>query len=288
MNAYAKIAIKIVIVLVVCLILITVYNFLGKRTFNAAARRLRNEENNQLEVKAKLDSLLAYQDLLPMIRQVQLQDIQTIRNLVPDADEFVLTSYLRTIHDMLRVNHLETNGISIGGAPAAMGGINFDNAFSSDVSKLQEDLASITEALDWFQANLAQMNNMFMSFNFYQMIGTGDENFEVIVGGIEQHTFNLTVRGSYRDIKKFTYDVFNMRPHTALVNFQMSPQGQGVGQSRQYSASFTLVTYGDANTPPDLWAVHNGPTTMVQAEAPEEGGEEAENGGEEPDAEEAA
>ena len=68
----------------------------------------------------------------------------------------------------------------------------------------------------------------------------------------------MSVRGSYSDIKKFTFDVFNMRPHTALVNFQMAPQGAGLGPARIYQASFQLITYGDADPPPQLWLAYHG------------------------------
>jgi hypothetical protein len=59
------------------------------------------------------------------------------------------------------------------------------------------------------------------------------------------------------DIKKFTFDVFNMRPHTALVDFQMTPSGPGMGATRLYTASFKLIAYGDANEPPPLWVAYH-------------------------------
>jgi len=262
-NPYAKIAIKIAVVIVICLVLLVAYNLVGHRTYVAAARRARNEGASQERIAQRLDSLLQYKDILPQIRQVQIQDIQTIRNVIPDADEFVLTSYLRTIHGMLAESHLETDGITIGGRQAAVGGTDFRAAFASEVSALQDDLDRITGALQGFRDNMGHMNNMLASFAFYYALGTGAENFRAIAGGIESHSFSLTVRGSYADIKKFTYDIFNMRPRTALVGLQMAPQGPGIGATRMYAARFRLITYGDANNPPPLWVVLNGPTTLV-------------------------
>jgi len=284
-NPYAKIALKIGVVIIICLVLIAAYNMVAHRQFMAGARRLRTDLATQQTIRDKLDSLLQYKDILPRIRQVQLQDMQTIRNLIPDSEEFVLTSYLRKIHGTLAENHLETDGIVIGGAGAPIGGTDFNAAFVSDPAALQDDLEQIKDALQMFEDNMNQMNNMLVSFEFYSQISTEGENFRAIIGGIESHTFNLSVRGSYIDIKKFVFDIFNMRPHTALVGFQMAPQGPGFGATRLYRASFGLVTYGDANNPPPLWEIYSGPTTMVATPGSVEAAEEEEMDEVEPDEE---
>lgn len=257
MNPYAKIAIKIGVVLLVCIILLLAYNMLGHSTFTRQKNRQVRELDTQQEIKSKLTQLLDYQDILPQIRHAQLQDIQAIRNLVPDADEFELTAYLRLMHEKLTDNHLETNGIAISGQPAALGGTDFNTAFASDITVVQEDLERITDALQMFRDRVSEMNNMLLTFQFYGQLGTEAENFQAIVGGIETHSFTMQVTGSYEDIKKFTYEIFNMRPRTALTNFQMSPAGPGFGATRQYAANFRLTTYGDANTPPPLWQAYN-------------------------------
>lgn len=217
------------------------------------AEKKSNEIEIGLQIEQSLDSLLEYDDILPQIRHVQLQDIATIRNLIPDAQDFVLTSYLRRIHNMISDNHLDTGGIIIRGTAAPYGGVDFNQAFAQDPMGLVTDLASFTGALNEFQENMGEMNNLLVSYQFYNKISSGAENFTAIAGGIETHIFNLSVRGSYEDIKKFTFEIFNMRPTTALTDFQMSPQGAGFGPTRQYSASFKLVTYGDASSPPPLW-----------------------------------
>jgi len=274
-NPYAKIAVKIGVVIVICLVLLLAYFMIGHRTYMRAKRKWMRDKATQEKVEEQVNKLLQYNSDLPNIRQVQYQDMQMIRNLIPDADEFVLTTYLRKIHEILAENHLETDGIAIGGSRAAPAGASFDEAFSSDITALQKDLDKIVEALDWFRNNKDQMNNMIVSFQFYEKLSTKAENFKVIAGGIEAHTFSMTVRGSYMDIKKFTYEIFNMRPHTALVNFQMAPQGTGFGQTRQYSASFNLYTYGDANTPPPLWLALNKRVADSGETGAEEGAEEA-------------
>jgi hypothetical protein len=43
--------------------------------------------------------------------------------------------------------------------------------------------------------------------------------------------------------------VQNMRPHTVIVNWHLVP-GKGSGESREYTASMTLVTFADTNIPP--------------------------------------
>ena len=258
MNPYAKIAVKIGVVVVVCIILLVAYDMVGHRAFRGAARKARKDLATEAAIAEKIDALLKYSDILPQIRHVQLHDIQTIRNLIPDAQEFVLTSYLRRVHGMLSDNHLETDGIAIGGAKAAVGGTKFEEAFSSDITALQDDLERIMGAFGMFEERMSEMNNLLVSYQFYGELATEGENYRAIVGGIETHSFSMSVRGTYLDIKKFTFDVFNMRPHTALINFQMSPQGPGFGSSRLYSASFTLVTYGDANAPPPLWRAWQG------------------------------
>jgi hypothetical protein len=194
---------------------------------------------------------------------------------MPDADEFVMTSYLRLVHGMLAENHLETNGISIAGRPAPTGGSDFNSAFTSDITALQEDLDKIKAALTMFTERMDEMNNILVSFQFYEQLSTEAENFTVIAGGIETHVFSMQVVGSYEDIKKFAFEIFNMRPHTALVNFQMAPAGAGFGATRPYGASFRLVTYGDANNPPPLWLAHNQGIPEVFA-----GDEEVEDDGE--------
>jgi hypothetical protein len=256
-NPYAKIAIKIGVVIVICLILLVAYNMVGHKAFTGAAASFKREIDDQNRITTRLDSLLQYKDLLDRIRFVQLRDMETVRVLIPPKDEFVLTSYLRQVHGLLSQNHLETDGIVIGGSKPAVGGTTFKETWESDVTALQGELSKITDALQMFRDNMDQMNNLLVSFQFYEAMSTGNEDFAAIVGGIEAHTFTLTVRGSYADIKKFTYDVFNMRPHTALVNFQMAPQGAGMGPTRLYQASFTLFTYGDANAPPPLWLAYH-------------------------------
>ena len=252
MNPYAKIAIKIGVVIVICLVVLTGYRAIWHKGFVAKLSKIQRDTNQLAAAEASLDSLLAYNHLLPRIRQVQLQDMQTIRNLIPDADEFVLTGYLRRIHFLISENHLETSGITIRGQ-AALGGTSFDEAFAQDATGLVANLAGFIGALDMFEQQMHEMNNFLVSFRFYTAVSSGSENFAAIAGGIETHTFNLSVRGSYKDIKKFTFEVFNMRPLTALTNFQMTPQGEGFGPTRQYMASFKLVTYGDANGQPPLW-----------------------------------
>lgn len=252
MNPYAKIAVKIGVVIVLCLVILTGYRAIWHKSFTAKLQKANKDITAGAAIEQSLDSLLAYKHLLPQIRQVQLQDMQTIRNLIPDAGDFVLTSYLRRIHSLISDNHLETNGITIRSS-RALGGTTFDEAFAQDPTRLVMDLASFTGALDDFEQRESEMNNLLVSFQFYSAISSGSENFAAIAGGIETHTFNLSVRGSYKDIKKFTFEVFNMRPLTALTNFQMTPQGVGMGPTRVYSASFKLVTYGDANGQPPLW-----------------------------------
>jgi hypothetical protein len=258
-NPYARIAIKIGVVIVVCVILLVGYDMVGHRAFRGLARRTQRELDTERAVAQKINSLLQYSNILPQIRHVQLHDIQTIKNLIPDADEFVLTSYLRRIHGMLSANHLETDGIAIGGAKAAIGGTSFSEAFTSDITALQDDLERIMGAFGMFEKNMGEMSNLLVSYQFYGELATEGENYQAIVG-------------SYLDIKRFTFDVFNMRPHTALVNFQMAPQGVGFGSSRLYSASFTLVTYGDANDPPPLWKAWQGSQRVATSE--EDGVEE--------------
>jgi hypothetical protein len=265
-SAYVKIAIKVAIVLVICLIIIVAYNVVLHRAKAASIAKMRTDLAAQTVIATALDSLLQYKDILPQIRQVQLQDMQTIRNLVPDSREFALTSYLRVIHAKLADNHLETNGIAIGGTRAPTGGTDFKEAFSSDITALSTDLVKITDALQMFKDRMNEMDDMLVSFQFYTQVSTGAENFQAIAGGIEQHAFTMTVRGTYQDIKKFTFDIFNMRPITALTSFTMGPQGAGFGATRQYAATFRLVTYGDANNPPPLWLAYNPISNGPQSE----------------------
>ncbi len=281
MNPYAKIAIKIGVVIVISLVLLLAYNLLLHGRYVKQARKFRRQIAEQEEIERRIQSLLFYKDELPSVRQVQYQDMQTLRNLIPDADEFVLTTYLRLIHRMLNENHLETGGINIAGSGSATGGTDFEETFSSDVTALQTDLENIVESLEFFKEKKGEMNNLLVSFDFYEKLATEAENFAAIAGGIEQHVFTLNVSGSYTDIKKFTYDVFNMRPHTALVNFQMRPAGPGFGPTRQYNAGFRLITYGDANTPPPLWLAKN--QGNILGIDPEEGAEEDNLGDEEAD-----
>ncbi|HEX9745393.1 MAG TPA: hypothetical protein VGB30_08190 [bacterium] len=255
MNAYAKIAIKIGVVIVVCIILMVAYNMLIGKALANQSRRLNNEIGEQQEIARQLDNLLVYSPLVPRIRHVQRQDMQMIRNLVPPASEFSLTAYLRIIHAMLQQNHLETSGISIQKPVSAVGKLDFDSAFASEISDMQGDLDKIMVSLQYFDDNMGEMNNMIKSYQFYNMISTDKQNYQAILGGIEQHSFSMRILGSYLDIKKFTFEIFNMRPHTALVNFQMAPGGAGFGSTRQYSASFAIITYGDVNVPSELLRV---------------------------------
>jgi hypothetical protein len=257
-NPYAKIGIKVGVVILICIILLVAYQVVGHKAFTAQIKSINAELQTQQGVKAQLDALLAYKGDLPNIRYVQLKDMETIRAFMPPKEEFVLTGYLRVIHKMLADDHLDTNGILIAPERAAPGGTSFEENFSSDVTALAGELEGIMAALKMFQENKGQMKNFLVSYQFYRGMASGSENFAAIVGGIERHSFTLTVHGSYDNIKKFTFDIFNMRPHTALVNFQMSPQGPGIGPTRTYQASFILMTYADANAPPPLWtAYHN-------------------------------
>jgi hypothetical protein len=265
-NPYAKIALKIGIVIAICIVILFGYRAVWHKQYVAKLAKVHRDTNMLTVAEQSLDALLAYKPLLPQIRQVQLQDMQMIRNLIPDSDEFVLTSYLRRIHTLISDNHLETSGISIRGA-AAQGTTTFDEAFPQDPAGLVADLASFMEALDTFQQRMDEMNNFLVSYQFYNKVASGSENFEAIAGGIETHTFTLSVRGSYKDIKKFTFEVFNMRPLTALTNFQMAPQGEGFGPTRQYLASFKLITYGDANGQPQLWDAYR--RGLVGSETPD-------------------
>jgi hypothetical protein len=270
-NPYAKIGIKIGIVVLICIILLVAYNSLGHKAFVVRAAAIRTDLATQEGIKTQLDSLLAYKDDLPNIRYVQLKDIETVRTFLPPADEFALTGYLRQIHGMLAENHLDTSGIVIGAERPPVAGTSFDETFASDVTALAGSLDKITAALDMFRANKSQMKNLLISFQFYQGLASGTENFAAIVSGIQRHSFSLTARGSYDDIKKFTFDVFNMRPHTALVNFQMAPQGPGMGPTRMYQATFLLMTYSDNNPPPPLWIAYHSRGEQAPAETTEEG-----------------
>jgi len=229
------------------------YWILVKPKFRKQIERWQTAKDSAEEIKGQLESLLKYKDILPQIRQVQYQDMQMIRNLVPTADEFILTTYLRTIHRMLQDDHLETDGISIAHIRGAVSYTDFNEAFTDDIVAMQEDLDVVLASLESFKENMGQMDNMLVSFEFYRALATGEEALGAIAAGVEIHAFSMNVRGSYVDIKKFTYDIFNMRPHTALTNLQLRPAGLGFGGTRQYVASFRLVTYGDKNIPPPLW-----------------------------------
>lgn len=265
MNAYAKIGIKIGVVIVICVVIIVAYEVLFHRTKLAEGKEKFRQIQTQTIIKGKLDALLEYEYLLPNIRFVQRHDMATFRNLVPPADTFSLTNYLRRIHHLLSSNHLQTNGIVILNPRKAVGKTDFAEAFESDVIVFGRDVNKIMAALDFFKENLGDMNNLLTSYRFHQMMSTEAFNFKAVIGGIESHSFSMNVRGSYRDIKKFTFDIYNMRPRTALINFQMSPVGMGTGRMRIYSANFTLITYCDANEPPPLLQME--PTNMEPLEA---------------------
>jgi hypothetical protein len=257
LNAYAKIGIKVGVVFLICIILLVAYNMVGHRAIMSQVATIKTDLATQQSIKTQLDSLLAYRDELPNIRFVELKDMETLRAFMPPKETFVLTSYLRVIHQMLAGNHLDTSGIIIAPEREAPGGVSFEESFETDVITLAGKLADIMKSLELFKQNKGQMNNLLVSYQFYKAMASGTENFAAIVGGIERHGFTLTVRGSYDNIKKFTFDVFNMRPHTALVNFQMSPQGPGMGPTRVYQATFTIMTYADANPPPPLWLAYH-------------------------------
>ena len=266
MNPYAKIAIKIGVVVVICLVFMLAYRILVKPKYKKQIEKWEKAKAASEQIQGQLESLLDYKGILPQIRQVQYQDMQMIRNLVPAADEFVLTTYLRTIHKTLQDDHLETDGIGIAQARGAVSYTDFAEAFTSDIVAMQADLNTVLAALESFKKNMGEMDNMLVSFEFYRALSTGEENFGVIAAGVEAHAFSMNVRGSYADIKKFTYDIFNMRPHTALTNLVLRPAGEGFGQTRQYVASFRLITYGDKNLPPPLWVAHENPQAGAETE----------------------
>jgi hypothetical protein len=258
MNPYAKIGIKVGVVVVICLILWVAYNMVVHKAYTAGIAKIKTELKTQQDVATQLDSLLNYESILPQIRYAELRDMEAIRNLVPPKEEFILTSYLRVIHSMLAENHLETDGILIGKVNNAVGGTSFEETFASDITALQKELSKITDALQLFQDGMGSMGNLISTYYFYKALSTGSENYAAIIGGIENHSFQMKVTGSYEDIKKFTFMIFNMRPHTALVGFSLSPAKAGQGPTRVYQASFTIITYGDANKPPPLWLAYYG------------------------------
>jgi hypothetical protein len=275
MNPYAKIGIKVGVVVVICLILWAAYNIVVHRAYMAGIKSIKVERDKQQTVATQLESLLKYQPILPQIRYAELRDMETIRNLIPPRDEFVLTSYLRVIHSMLSENHLETDGILIGKVNNAVGGTSFEETFASDITALQKELSKITDALQLFQDGMGSMGNLVSTYYFYKAMSTGSENYAAIIGGIESHSFQMKVTGSYEDIKKFSFQVFNMRPHTALVALTLTPAKTGMGPTRLYQATFSLYTYGDANKPPPLWIAYHGrgEKTPPQAAEPAPGSE---------------
>ena len=177
MNAYAKIGIKVGVVVVICLILLVAYSMVGHKAFAGLAAGYKKQIDAQAVVAKQLDGLLQYKALLPEIRCVQLRDMETIRLLVPPSNEFILTSYLRQVHALITQDHLETAGIVIGGSKPAPGGTSFDKTFSTDVAGLQKQLGKITTALQSFQDNKDKMNDMLNSFQFYKAMSEWNRKF---------------------------------------------------------------------------------------------------------------
>ncbi len=243
----------------ICLILQLAWMMFGHRGYVRRIADWHDKVEVETTYKESLDALLDYEPELPEIRWVQFHDMQTIRNLIPeesDEREFELTTYLRIIHGMLSANGLDTDGIVIEPTRPPLGPVNFDVAFSSDHTEALSRLQDIMDALEMFRAEKDEMRDFLTSLKFYQTISTEGENYAAIASGIQIHSFRTQVKGSYEDIKRFTFEVFNMRPHTALVDFQMAPQGVGIGPTRQYQAHFRLITYGDRNDPPPIWKAY--------------------------------
>jgi len=217
-----------------------------------------------------LDLMLKFQNRWPDILAAQRRDIEFIRTVLPEAP-FNEKVYLSVLLDVFSKSGVDSKGVSIRPVRSSAKKVNFFSFFTADLGVLAASLTKFEEAFKYLNGSeniMGAEHKRFESLLIPQ--GASPEELELalwysyqfnlrmavdipkdvaILPALEIHRFDTTIAGSYENVKHFIWMVQNMRPHTVIANWHLVP-GQGTGESREYTATMTLVTFVDTNIPP--------------------------------------
>ncbi len=248
------------------------YNLFIKKSMQEKIYEVDGNIADNQTIDAGLGLMMSHQAIWNDIFAAQRRDMEYVRSVLPEAP-FNEKTYLLRLLEVFHNSNVYSRGVSIrpvkkSAAQAQymqffsldLGGLagsipQFDNAFSfleEEVNmgdKKMRRVKTLVLPADYTQEDLEMA--LWHSFLFNQKMAIKLPEGVNLLAGLETHRFDTTVSGSYDDIKNFIWRAQNMRPHTVILNWHLSPSA-GTGVSRLYNASLSLITFVDTNVPPSF------------------------------------
>ena len=205
------------------------------------------------------------------ILSAQKRDMECIRSVLPAAP-FTKEIYLRTLLDVFHKSGVSSSHMVLRPVAPPAGGVIYYQYFTADMGALAGYILAFDNAFGYLQStdkikgqDVKRIDSLTLgqnptdeelelslwdSYVFIQKMAVDLPEGVSLMPGLEMHRFETTVTGSYENIKHFLWSAVNMRPHTIIVNWHLSP-GRGIGEDRPYSANLKLLTFVDTNIQPN-------------------------------------
>ena len=266
-----KIIIKFGILLIVLVVMFLAFNLFVKKAMNEKIQTVEIEIERNAGIEFGLDLMLSHEASWGDILSAQKRDMECIRSVLPEAP-FTKEIYLRTLLDVFHKSGVSSSHMVLKPVAPPAGRVIYYQYFTADMAALSSYIEPFHKAFDYLQGSdtikgqdikridslTLEQNptdeelelSLWYSYRFNQMMAVDMPEGVNLMPGLEMHRFETTVTGSYEDIKHFLWSAVNMRPHTIIVNWHLSP-GRGMGEDRAYSANLNLLTFADTNIQPD-------------------------------------
>lgn len=265
-----KIAIKVGILIIVLVVMFLAFNLFFKKVMNEKILIVENKIKANQAIQGGLGLMLNHKDSWAHILAAQKRDMEYIRSVLPAAP-FTKEIYLRALLDVFHKSGVYSSHMVLKRPGRPGGGVNYFQYFTPDMVALSGYIKPFDEAFVYLQKtdkikgqDIKRIDSLVLgpnptdedlelslwySFRFNQQMAVDLPEGVNLRVGLGSNRFETTVTGSYEDIKHFLWSTKNMRPHTVILNWHLSP-GSGMGEGRGYSANLTLLTFVDHNIQP--------------------------------------
>jgi hypothetical protein len=267
-----KIAIKIGVLVVVLVVMYLGYNLFVKKSMQEKIAEVNGNIAYNQTIDAGLGMMMSHQPIWNDIFAAQRRDMEYVRSVLPEAP-FNEKTYLLRLLEVFHNSNVYSKGVSIRPVQKTAAQAQYMQFFSLDLGGLAGSIGQFNDAFNFLkeEVNMGDKKmrrvdtlvlsadhtqedlemSLWHSFLFNQKMAIRPPEGVNLLAGLEVHRFDTTVSGSYDDIKNFIWRVQNMRPHTVIVNWHLSP-GAGNGAARAYNATLSLITFVDTNIPPSF------------------------------------
>jgi len=252
-----KIYLQIFGTIALCVILWFNYSVFVQKPMKAQIAASQEEVKKLQAQNAILESILEFKPYFSKLEQLHVNDYKDANIFF--ARTFNEPRFMGRIQKMVDLAGCETDGIKVGkitsGKKISTYEQNFmtaakdQKALQASVQAFIETMGKYTKDSKMWQSVAGPDSHYANRLMFYRELGGGKKYPGSTMGGFDIHRFQLTVKGSYNNCKKFLWLVNQNRPFTQVYVQSFTPITKGIGTDKIFAVRVTVFTYMDKNGP---------------------------------------